>query len=143
MKKGIKKKYSNDEITVVWKPDNCIHSKICFNGLKEVFDPEKRPWVNIEGADSNTIMKQIDKCPSGALSYYQNSDGENVDSKEESILTAEVSPNGPLILKGAVKITHVDGSVKRLDEVSAFCRCGHSKNKPFCDGTHVESGFKD
>lgn len=66
------KKYSNDEITVVWEPEKCIHSAICFNGLPQVFDPNKRPWVNIKGADTENITDQVKACPSGALTYFQN-----------------------------------------------------------------------
>ena len=70
--KDITKEYTNGEITIVWKPAICAHSTICWkgeSGLSEVFDPEKRPWIDPEGASSERIMAQIDKCPSGALSY--------------------------------------------------------------------------
>jgi uncharacterized Fe-S cluster protein YjdI len=63
--------YSNGEITVVWKPEICIHSAICFHGLPSVFDPRRRPWVEISGSDSAHIVEQIKKCPSGALSYLE------------------------------------------------------------------------
>ncbi|MEP6845898.1 MAG: (4Fe-4S)-binding protein [Panacibacter sp.] len=65
-------KYSNGEVTVVWKPDTCIHSAICFRGLPEVFDPKKRPWINIDGASTERIVEQVRKCPSGALSFFMN-----------------------------------------------------------------------
>jgi uncharacterized Fe-S cluster protein YjdI len=67
--KDIIKKYSNGEVTVIWQPAKCIHSTICFNGLPEVFDPQKRPWVNIEGATTKQIIDQVKECPSGALTY--------------------------------------------------------------------------
>jgi len=70
--KEITKKYSNGEITVVWKPSICIHSGICFKGLPEVFDPRVRPWVNIDGSSTENIVEQVKKCPSGALSYFIN-----------------------------------------------------------------------
>jgi uncharacterized Fe-S cluster protein YjdI len=66
------KNYTNGEVTIVWKPELCIHSGICFRGLNEVFDPRKRPWVNPDGTTSDRIVEQIKKCPSGALSYYLN-----------------------------------------------------------------------
>jgi len=66
------KKYSNAEITVVWKPHVCTHSKMCWKNLHEVFDPLKRPWINIEGATTEKIIAQVDKCPSKALSYLRN-----------------------------------------------------------------------
>jgi uncharacterized Fe-S cluster protein YjdI len=70
--KKIIKKYTNGEVTVVWQPDKCIHSTACFNGLPEVFDPDKRPWVNIHAAETEKIIEQVKRCPSGALSYFIN-----------------------------------------------------------------------
>lgn len=70
--KPIIKEYSNGEITIVWKPKLCMHSRLCFNGLPEVFDPQARPWVNAEGAESERIAEQVKKCPSGALTFYYN-----------------------------------------------------------------------
>ena len=61
-------RYSNGEITVLWKPGKCIHSGICSAGLPLVFQPSERPWVKIEGATSDEIVKQVSNCPSGALS---------------------------------------------------------------------------
>ncbi len=77
--KDITKKYSNGEVTVVWKPALCIHSAICFNGLNDVFHPNELPWITPEKASSNKIIEQVKKCPSGALSYYLNRDGEDND----------------------------------------------------------------
>jgi uncharacterized Fe-S cluster protein YjdI len=65
-------KYSNKEITIIWKPDRCIHSKLCWHGLHEVFDPLKKPWITPDAADTSKIIEQVNKCPSGALSYVNN-----------------------------------------------------------------------
>jgi uncharacterized Fe-S cluster protein YjdI len=67
-------KYSNGDITVVWKPNTCIHSTICWKGLLEVFNPKERPWIKIEGASTERIIEQVRQCPSGALSYYFNNE---------------------------------------------------------------------
>ena len=64
------RKYTNGEVTIVWKPDICIHSGICFRGLSQVFDPRKRPWITPEGSTTEKIVKQVKQCPSGALTYY-------------------------------------------------------------------------
>jgi uncharacterized Fe-S cluster protein YjdI len=61
--------YKKGEITVVWQPALCAHSGICFRGLPQVFDPRKRPWIDLEKSDTLTIMEQVKKCPSGALSF--------------------------------------------------------------------------
>lgn len=70
--KDITKKYSNGEVTIVWKPAACTHSAICFKGLGEVFDPRKKPWITPENSTTEKIMAQVNKCPSGALSFYMN-----------------------------------------------------------------------
>ncbi|HZX74040.1 MAG TPA: (4Fe-4S)-binding protein [Cyclobacteriaceae bacterium] len=67
--KEITKRYSNGEVTIIWKPNLCIHSAICFHGLGEVFDPRRRPWIIPENSTTEKIIEQIKKCPSGALSY--------------------------------------------------------------------------
>ena len=66
--KNISKTYTLDDLTVKWEPHKCIHSTICFRGLPMVFDPRKRPWINIKGAPKQDIVNQVKKCPSGALS---------------------------------------------------------------------------
>jgi uncharacterized Fe-S cluster protein YjdI len=69
MTKDIIKRYTNGEVTVIWQPSLCEHSAICFRGLPAVFDPRRRPWVILDGHTTDAIIKQVDACPSGALSY--------------------------------------------------------------------------
>jgi uncharacterized Fe-S cluster protein YjdI len=69
-------KYSNGDITVIWKPNLCTHSTNCWKGLISVFNPKEKPWIKMDGADSERIIEQVKKCPSGALSYISNSAGE-------------------------------------------------------------------
>ncbi len=138
----ITKKYTNGDITVVWKPDMCTHSRLCWTQLVNVFDPRKRPWVNMEGADSQRIIDQINKCPSGALSYYRQEElAPAPEVTAESIV--EVVPNGPLLVYGNLTLKFADGREEKKSKVTAFCRCGQSGNKPFCDGSHVAAGFRD
>jgi uncharacterized Fe-S cluster protein YjdI len=66
--KKIVKEYTNGEITVVWQPHMCIHSKICWKGLLPVFDPRRKPWVDMDAVSSERIVAQVNQCPSGALS---------------------------------------------------------------------------
>jgi len=65
-------RYTNGEITVLWKPNRCIHSGVCVRGLPRVFDVKKRPWINILAATTDEIRDQVNRCPSGALSYEDN-----------------------------------------------------------------------
>jgi uncharacterized Fe-S cluster protein YjdI len=63
--------YNNEEITVVWKPHLCTHSTNCWKGLISVFNPKERPWIKMDGASTQEIISQVEKCPSGALSYQR------------------------------------------------------------------------
>lgn len=65
-------KYSNQDLTVLWMPQKCIHSGVCVRGLGQVFNPKIKKWVNANAASSQLIADQIDKCPSGALKYQFN-----------------------------------------------------------------------
>lgn len=144
MDKDITKKYTNGEITVVWKPATCIHSTICWKeatGLTSVFNPKVRPWVNIEGATSLQIEEQVKKCPSGALSYYYNNE-ENENSEIATDTKIEVMTDGPLLVYGNIIIKDKSGAETRKSKVTALCRCGHSLNKPYCDGSHIKAAFK-
>lgn len=187
MDKEIIKHYTNGELTIVWKPSLCIHSKNCWNavtGMPQVFDPRKRPWISMEnGPSSKEIETQVRKCPSGALATFYNDDeatknaagsggkedasgnegktgqdgkqvavaGETTTGEKASITNGQdeaasgilirVLPNGPLIVQGHCDVVDANGnSVKKTDN-TAFCRCGFSSNKPYCDGSHASKGF--
>jgi len=71
----MKKLYTNGDVTVVWQPELCRHTGICFRGLPAVFDPRRRPWIVMANSDTETITTQADRCPSGALSWRRNTDG--------------------------------------------------------------------
>lgn len=140
--KDITKKYPNEEITVVWKPNVCIHSEKCFKGLPKVFEPSRKPWIDPEAADSDTIMKQIDQCPSGALSYYKNDEAEKYEENNASASLVETIKDGPLMVHGKITVKEHNGSETEKERVTAFCRCGASSNKPYCDGSHKKVEFK-
>jgi uncharacterized Fe-S cluster protein YjdI len=61
--------YSNGDIRVVWTPEKCIHSTHCWKQLRSVFDPGKKPWIHMDGAPTERILQQVQRCPSGALTY--------------------------------------------------------------------------
>jgi uncharacterized Fe-S cluster protein YjdI len=137
---GKTKEYTNDEVTIVWEAEKCIHSAICVKGLGDVFQPKERPWIKINAASTEALVKQVKACPSGALGYYMNGEG----TKESEILETkvEVLKDGPLLVYGTLKITDKDGSEETKNKTTAFCRCGASQNKPYCDGAHIQEGFK-
>ena len=140
--KDITKKYTNGTVTIVWKPSLCVHSGICFNGLGEVFHPKELPWITPEFATSENIIEQVTKCPSGALSFYLNADEGAEEMKIEAETIVETVPNGPLMVYGNVAVKDPAGKVTRKNKATAFCRCGGSSNKPFCDGTHKKNNFQ-
>jgi uncharacterized Fe-S cluster protein YjdI len=143
-----KKEYSNGEVTIVWQPDLCIHATHCWKQLPQVFDPKKRPWVNAQGANTERIIEQVKKCPSGALGCYMNDEKKSESEKKETgekelkWIPVTIIENGPLYVFGDVKIKDKDGKEIICEEKTAFCRCGASQNKPFCDGSHVKINFK-
>lgn len=142
-------KYTNGEVTVVWKPNTCIHSTLCWKGLIEVFNPKERPWIKMDGAGTEKIIEQVRKCPSGALSYFLNEeqqaaadDTDKVVKESASVLKIEVTANGPYLIKTECLIVHSDGKEETKNGTVALCRCGSSRNKPYCDGSHRRTGFE-
>jgi len=136
------KEYSNGEIRVFWDPEKCIHAGECIRGLPKVFDRKSTPWINMQGASSDEIKRVIDRCPSGALTYE--SVGKAADHGDsEPIAGIRVTKNGPLLVEGECILYSHDGQELKQKGTYALCRCGGSKKKPFCDGTHQKIGFDD
>lgn len=136
----IKKKYNNKDLTVLWQPKLCIHAAECVKLLPEVYDPKAKPWIKMENASTDELKSQIDKCPSGALSYYMNNQNKNTNMETQTKIN--IMENGPLLVEGSIEITRPDGTVESKEKTTAFCRCGASANKPFCDGQHKKIDFK-
>lgn len=137
------KEYKNEHIIVHWFPEVCAHPGICLRLLPEVFNLQQRPWVNVDAAEPEVIISAIDKCPSGAL-RYSIPEGSKVDTKiaygvgnidfersNPASVINRVSANGPLSVEGQTAV--IGGKM-------ALCRCGLSKSRPFCDGTHLKQG---
>lgn len=71
MSRPIVMRYTKDDLTVVWKPDLCAHSGICARGLPQAFDPGRRPWIVLDGTSTEEVVSQVERCPSGALSWIR------------------------------------------------------------------------
>lgn len=138
--KNTVKRYTKDELTIVWEPAKCIHSGICVKMLPEVYKPNSKPWIQQDNATVEQLKGQIDKCPSGALSYEL--DASDAGSTQEG-LDVEIMENGPILIKGKLNVTLPTGTIESKDKTTAFCRCGASANKPYCDGAHRKIDFKD
>ena len=115
-----------------------IHSQNCVRRLGEVFDPDRRPWVQVVGADADRIAETILTCPTGALHFRRLDGGPREQPQAET--TIEATPNGPPFLRGRLRILDENGALLREDTRVALCRCGTSRNKPFCDGSHRTIG---
>jgi len=119
------REYKNDEITVFWKPSTCIHATTCYKELIEVFNPRKRPWVNMEGAPTEKIIEIVEKCPTDALTWSYNKD---VKAKKEHVLKTEkvtevkVMADGPLIVRGEFRMEDHDGNELKKMRVVSVCR---------------------
>jgi uncharacterized Fe-S cluster protein YjdI len=137
--RGPRRVYANDRIEVHWEPKLCIHIRSCVHRLPSVFDAQKRPWIDVDAADPDEIAATVLTCPTGALHFRRLDGGE----QEEAVgpTTIEPRPNGPLFVRGPMRIVDADGMLIREDTRLALCRCGASENKPFCDGSHRRIGF--
>lgn len=133
------KKYEKVDITVVWKPKLCIHAAECVKRLPEVYNPDEKPWIKVENANADELIKQIDACPSGALTYESKIKS---NMKESEKLRVDVLENGPILIHGDLIVKGSNGNEVEKTKTTAFCRCGASTNKPYCDGTHNKIGFK-
>ncbi len=134
------KEYTNGELTVQWKPEKCVHARECVKGLPKVFNCESKPWINMKGASSEEIMTVIDRCPSGALTYKK---AASVGGAEKPSAKIKVVKNGPFLVEGDCALIDPEGKEAEKQGPYALCRCGASKKKPFCDGTHIRIGFDD
>jgi len=133
------KSYSNKEITVYWKPKLCSHSAICLNGLPNVFRTNEKPWININGASSEDIVRVVKLCPSGALTYSKlNEPATITEEKNSKEVIVNFVKDGPLIIKSDCKIIDANGNIFFKKNNCSLCLCGLSKEKPFCDGSHYQ-----
>ena len=131
--------YEGENLTVSYDVKRCIHAKECVHGQPQVFDPNKRPWVDPDKAQANVLAATIIACPTGALHFTRTDGGTEEPTPDEN--TIRVTADGPLYVRGDVEINEPDGTVALKDTRVALCRCGLSKNKPLCDNSHLE-GFQ-
>lgn len=136
---GVERIYRNEYIAVYWDRTQCIHVGHCFQGLPAVFKPRERPWVDVNLADPDQIAEIVMRCPSGALRFERLDGGPQEPVSAETTISPQ--PNGPLYLRGQLRLVGEDGS-ERVETRMALCRCGHSANKPFCDNTHLRANFR-
>ena len=123
------------KVQIVYRGKLCIHSRFCVTGAPKVFLANvKGPWIHPDQMDAEELMAVARECPSGAIQYRRRDGGpEEHPPPVNLIRTLEGGPNafrGDLRLEG-----------KPIGYRATLCRCGASKNKPYCDGSHHEIGF--
>jgi CDGSH-type Zn-finger protein len=134
------KDYVGEKIIVRDNRGICSHSGICVNELRPVFDKNRRPWIRPDSAEVAAVIDIVRRCPSGALRYLV--DGvEHKDFDNEPAI--HIEKNGPLNVAGGIEFKDPDGYEPASKEHYSLCRCGASKNKPFCDGSHSRIKFRD
>ncbi|MCK7499489.1 MAG: (4Fe-4S)-binding protein [Comamonadaceae bacterium] len=132
--------YRGSGLVVRYDVKRCIHAAECVKGLPQVFDPNAKPWVQPGKAAAGKVIAVIGRCPTGALSVTRE-DGEACE-KTPAANEARLVADGPIYLHGDIEIYDGDGKLTGRETRVALCRCGASKNKPFCDNSHKGSGFR-
>jgi len=132
--------YEGEAVTVHDNRGICAHMGYCTDQLPEVWRTGTEPWIDPDGAAGERVAEQTRRCPSGALSH-------SVDGVEhrdqERPPTIQVVAAGPYFVTGGVELQDTERGEGASREHYTLCRCGRSKNKPFCDGTHWYVDFTD
>lgn len=127
--------YPGRAVTITIHGGRCIHSRNCVLGLPNVWKPNVQgPWVDPDAAPPDLIAAIALSCPSGAISCERHDGGSN--EAAPVVNTIRVRENGPLVFHAALDVAG-DGAHYR----ATLCRCGASRRKPYCDGSHADAGF--
>jgi CDGSH-type Zn-finger protein/uncharacterized Fe-S cluster protein YjdI len=132
--------YETDAIRVHWDSVRCIHTAICLRTLPAVFDVDRRPWVDLSGADADAVADAVERCPTGAL-RYERLDGAAGETPEQPTLVMPVN-DGPLLMVGDLEVRTPEGDEIAHEGRLALCRCGLTRNQPFCDNSHRRREWK-
>jgi CDGSH-type Zn-finger protein/uncharacterized Fe-S cluster protein YjdI len=132
--------FPGEEIDVQWDGRLCIHIGECGQSEGELFVGGREPWCLPDKAGAEEVAEVCERCPSGALTYTGKSGEREQASGENSV---QVTYNGPLYVKGDLEIEGAPDDMPGVRYRAALCRCGQSKNKPFCDNSHLKAGFED
>ncbi|MEM7437042.1 MAG: CDGSH iron-sulfur domain-containing protein [Myxococcota bacterium] len=138
---GRKIRFAGTKVDVDWDERLCIHIGECGRANNDLFVGGRKPWCQPDGVAPDEAIEVVGRCPTGALTYERKDGGPAETADSENVV--HVMYNGPLFVRGDLE---VDGAADDMDGVrfrAALCRCGLSKNKPFCDNSHEEGNFKD
>jgi CDGSH-type Zn-finger protein/uncharacterized Fe-S cluster protein YjdI len=133
--------FKGGKATVSWSGGHCIHIGECGRAKGDLFVGGRKPWCEPDLASDDEVEDVVLRCPTGALSVGFD-DGSHAETAD-ACNTVHVSYNGPLFLRGDLDIEGAAENVPGLKFRAALCRCGKSNNKPYCDNSHDEAGFRD
>ncbi len=133
--------YPGKNATVSWNGPLCIHIGECGRAKGELFVGGRKPWCQPDLVTDTGVQEVVERCPTGALSVRL-TDGSRPE-KADSVNTVQVAYNGPLFVRGELELEAAPENVPGLKFRAALCRCGQSGNKPFCDNSHEDAGFRD
>jgi len=133
--------YTGKDVEITYEVERCIHAAECANGLPGVFNPSNKPWVDPDDATVDEVAEVIHRCPTGALKYRR-LDGGAAEMAAEAP-SVNVAKDGPLYVRGNLHVHMPDSDGQVVETRAAFCRCGASSAKPFCDNAHKEAEFRD
>jgi CDGSH-type Zn-finger protein/uncharacterized Fe-S cluster protein YjdI len=134
-------RYPGKDADVVWDERLCIHSGECTRAKNDLFVAGRNPWGQPDLVPVAEVVDVVERCPSGALAY-EVKDGVTREAPAPRN-TIVVTYNGPLFARGDLEIEGAPADMPAVRFRAALCRCGQSKNKPFCDNSHEAAGFKD
>jgi uncharacterized Fe-S cluster protein YjdI len=159
------RRYRKDDIIVYWKPEACVHASFCYRELIEVFDPGRRPWVDMNAASTDRIIEVVNMCPTEALTWKWNDEEKNrsispdqtnhvifrrpelLEEQEKAVpgnpVSVKIMMDGPIVIKGDFAFKYTGNNKEIKDGIISICRCGASNRLPFCDGSHRKTGFED
>jgi len=127
--------YEGAEISVTYNPRLCSHAAECARIAGHIFDSSKKPWVQLDNGTVDEVKAVVAACPSGAFAL---AGGEHLIPERAQI---EVEKDGPYWVTG-VKLDAPDAGEGASGKKYVLCRCGLSGNKPYCDGSHKDKGWK-
>ncbi|MFJ8808358.1 (4Fe-4S)-binding protein [Streptomyces sp. NPDC102490] len=120
--------YRTESITVTFEAGRCLHAAACVDGLPEVFDPAKRPWVQPDRTTAERLAEVVRRCPSGALQYALVDGGPEAPDRPTRITRGAT---GQLTVRGELSVDTPHGV--RAETRAILCGCGQSRLQPYCD----------
>lgn len=134
-------KYDGKDADVFWDRRLCIHIGECGRSQGDLFVGGRKPWCQPDLVQISNVTDVVERCPSGALSYERKDGGDTEKAAPKN--TVMVANCGPLYVSGDLEVSGAADDMNGVRFRAALCRCGQSKNKPFCDNSHEAAGFKD